>query len=111
MIPSYQCLKVKLLTMLHRQWYQYDPPGHVTYYSKQFLDNYLLTKGFTLEKRYYTLGGIAIKPFLPAGSIQKNGKAVYRWYNAFNSLMTNCDKYFLKYLPVFDHMYSIYRKH
>ena len=110
MIPSYQCLKVKLLTLLNRQWYQYDPPGHITYYSKRFLDNYLLPKGFALERRYYTSGGVAIKPFLPAGSIRKSSRVVYKWRNAFNVLMGMCDNY-LKFYPVFDHMYSIYRKH
>jgi len=110
MIPSYQCLKVRLLTMFHRQWYQYDPPGHIIYYSKRFLDNYLLPKGFALEKRYYTSGGIAIKPFLPFGSMKVSSKAVFKLSNAFNSLITKYDQSHLNCLPVFDHMYSIYKK-
>lgn len=98
MIPSYQTMKARLIELANVQWHMYSPPGHLSLYSREFLDGYLTDKGFTLVKRRYTSGGM----FNPFRSIPFVGRV-------FSKLMWILDTYCpLNRLPFFDHMYSYY---
>lgn len=39
-------------------WHMYLPPEHLSYYSKDFLDNYMIKQKIKLVDRYYTDGGL-----------------------------------------------------
>lgn len=100
MIPSYQTIKAKLINLSNVQWHMYSPPGHLSLYSKMFLDNYLNDKGFKLVKRRYTSGGM----FNPFKKIPLIGRL-------FSKFMWILDAYSpLNRFPIFDHMYSYYIK-
>lgn len=99
LIPTHQCFKEKFLNFFGRKWKMYSPPEHLNFYSRSFLDKYLSEKGYILVERYYDSGG----SFNPMGSIPLFG-------NAMASLVNMADKWLLKRIPFFDHMYSIYRK-
>jgi hypothetical protein len=99
LIPSYQTAKARLLEMVGRRWFMYSPPEHLCLYSRQFLDRFLASKGFRLERRCYTTGG-----WNPCSGVRIFRGAVAR--------MLRClDTHWPFYaLPVFDHMYSYYQK-
>jgi SAM-dependent methyltransferase len=98
LIPTHQCFKEKLLNIFNKRWHMYSPPEHLNFYSTQFLDEYLEEQGFTLAKRYYTSGGI-FNPFSKIPILNK----------IFGDVMKIIDKTYLNKLPIFDHMYCIYR--
>lgn len=105
MIPTYQCLKEKVITdfirklYMGKEWHMYSPPAHINFISKQYLDSYLNKKGFLLEKRIYTTGGMVSFPFkIPLIS------------EGFNKLIFKFDRSIFNEIPIFDHMYSFYRK-
>ncbi len=100
MIPTYQSLKRWLIdTFTSIRWHMYSPPEHLNYYSTKFLDNYLYNKGFNLKCRYWTTGGM-FNPFLKIPKIN----------HLFARAMHYYDQTFLNKLPIFDHLYSTYRK-
>lgn len=99
MIPSYQTIKAKILKTLNIHWHMYSPPEHLSLYSREFLDGFLIAKGFSLTKRRYTSGGM-FNPF------QKIPLA----RSVFSKAMNLVDTYGpLQIFPVFDHMYSYYK--
>lgn len=100
MVPSYECIKVKILDNLNVRWHMYSPPEHLNYYSRKFLDGYFCNNGFTLEKRIFTSGGM----FNPFRSIPLIGRIVGRlmWYLDTYSIIHN--------FACFDHIYSYYKK-
>ena len=99
LIPIFDCLKVKILTKLNIRWHMYIPPEHLNFFSKIFLDSYLNHLGFKLIKRYYSSGGL-INPFRGIPLISA----------IFNKFMFYYDKSFLNKLPIFDHLFSYYKK-
>lgn len=98
LIPTHECWKEKIFHTLGWKWHMYCPPEHLLFYSKKFLDDYLMKKGFVLVKRFNTSGGM-VNPFLKVPLIGK----------AFGRIMQLIDKSILNRLPIFDHMYSYYQ--
>ncbi len=97
LIPTHQCLKRKYLDYFKFHWHMYSPPEHLNFYSRQFLDNYLLDKGFKLAGRFYTSGGmINLFPNFPL--LKK----------ITSKLVEILDNSRFNRFPVFDHMYSYY---
>jgi SAM-dependent methyltransferase len=100
LIPSMQNFKANLLFSINYRWHMFSPPEHLNFYSKQFMDNYLLNKGFLLKDRIHTSGGM-FNPFkkvpflnqLIAGFV-----FVLDYYTHFSKL------------EIFDHMHSYYLK-
>ncbi len=99
MIPTFECLKEKVLSFLKIRWHMYEPPEHLNFYSKKYLDNFMIQNGFTLVKREFTSGGM-INPFSSIKIFRK----------IFGKLFYFYDRSFFNRIPVFDHMYSIYKK-
>jgi SAM-dependent methyltransferase len=100
MVPSYETLKTKTLDLLGIPWHMYSPPEHFSLYSRVFLDCYLKSRDFVLSRRRYTSGGM----FNPFRSFPLFG-------HVFGKAMWYIDAYSpLRYLPIFDHMYSYYVK-
>ena len=97
MIPTHQSLKA---AFLKEKWHMYSPPEHLNFYSRQKLDAYLFEKGFKLIKRYFSIGGM-FKPFANIPFL----KLIHR------KIPTVLDTIpFVKSFPVYDHMFSYYRK-
>ena len=92
-------IELKILTKLNIKWHMYIPPEHLNFFSKIFLDSYLNHLGFKLIKRYYSSGGL-INPFRGIPLISA----------IFNKFMFYYDKSFLNKLPIFDHLFSYYKK-
>ena len=99
LIPTHESLKERLLMRFHKRWHMYVPPEHLNFISKRFLDSYLSKNNFKLVKRYYSSGGI-FNPFKRIPVI--NG--------LFNKFMFFFDKSFFNKLPIFDHLFSYYKK-
>jgi SAM-dependent methyltransferase len=100
MIPSFQTLKARFLEIFNIQWHMHSPPAHLSLYSREFLDNFLIQKGFVLAKRRFTSGGM-FNPF-QGFPLVKNVFARVMWVLDTFSLLNR--------FPVFDHMYSYYKK-
>lgn len=98
-IPTYECLKTQIYSILNYRWQSYSPPEHLNFYSKYFLDNYLYNNGFKLLGRFYTSGG-GFNPFLKIPVLNK----------IFGKLIDFCDNTVINKIPVFECMYSIYKK-
>jgi len=98
MIPTFQSLKVWLLDVLGIRWQQYQPPEHLSLFSRSFLDSYLARRGFSLRRRTYSSGG----QFNPFRSVRVV-RSVFSWW--MQILDTTGP---LRRIPVFDHMYSYY---
>ena len=56
MIPTFQSLKTKILSLFNLPWHMYSPPEHLNFYSRKFLDSYLKEKGFKKVVREYSSG-------------------------------------------------------
>jgi len=99
MIPTSESLKENILTFFNKRWIMYSPPEHLNFYSKKYMDNYLSHKGFKLVYRYWSSG----ENFNHFSNIPLIG-------SLFNGLVRFINNSFLKKIPIFDHMYSYYRK-
>lgn len=99
LIPTFECLKVKVLAKLNKDWHMYRPPEHLNFFSEKFLDSYLRSNGYRLIRRYYTSGGI----FNPVRKIPILN-------SIFNRLMFYFNISRLNRIPIFDHSYSYYQK-
>jgi ubiquinone/menaquinone biosynthesis C-methylase UbiE len=100
MIPSIENIKAQLLYVLRYRWHMFSPPEHLNFYSRQFLDEYMRSKGFELADRIYTSGGM----FNPFGKVPVFNRV-------FGKMMFIADHYTpLNKIPIFDHMYSYYLK-
>jgi len=97
LIPTYNCLKRRMLDLFGKHWHMYTPPEHLNYFSRRFLDSYLESRGFKLVKRYYTSGGMV-----------DSFKNLPLLNNAIRKTTDIFDRSILNRLPVFDHMYSYY---
>jgi SAM-dependent methyltransferase len=96
MIPSVQTLKARCKGL---KWHMFSPPEHLNFYSRRFIDTYLHTNNFERIKRYYTTGGMHTYK----GSVS----IIIKMEAAINALL---DFSFLSKWPIFDHMYSYYRR-
>jgi len=99
MIPTSECLKEKILTFFNKRWIMYSPPEHLNFYSKKYLDNYLSSQGFKLVYRYWSSG----ENFNHFSNVPFIG-------NLFKKIINFMDNSFFNKIPIFDHMYSFYRK-
>jgi SAM-dependent methyltransferase len=97
MVPTHQSLKARFLK---EKWHMYSPPEHLNFYSRNKLDEYLLTKGFTLQKRYYSIGGM-FKPFRNVPGLKKIHQKIPSLLDAIP---------LIKRIPVYDHMFSYYKR-
>lgn len=99
LIPSHENLKRFLIDNYSNvRWHMYSPPEHLNFFSKKFLDQYLQNKGFTLVKKYWTSGGT----FNPLRRIPFFGFL-------FKAFMFIYDQSILNKIPIFDHLYLVYR--
>lgn len=98
--PNHQTLKAQFLERIRARWHMYCPPEHLTFVSATFLDQYMETLGFSLARRRYTSGGM-VNPFSRLVIIRT------LWAQLMWLLDTRTC---LSRFPVFDHMYSYYRK-
>jgi len=99
LIPTAECLKEKTLNLLKIRWHMYRPPEHLNFFSKYYLDEFMIQKGFRLVRREFTTGGM-INIFSSIKILRKISGKIFYYY----------DRSFLNRLPIFDHMYSIYIK-
>ena len=99
LIPTFECLKVKILTKFNMAWHMYRPPEHLNFFSEKFLDSYLRSNGYRLIRRNYTSGGL----FNPVRKIPMLN-------SIFNKFMFYFNKSRLNRIPFFDHSYSYYQK-
>lgn len=99
LIPSFECIFVKLQAILKLKWHMYRPPEHINFFSKKYLDSYLNAHGFKLVKRFSTSGGI----FNPFRNIPLIGRI-------FGLFMFYFDRLIINKVPIFDHLYSYYKK-
>lgn len=97
MVPTHQSLKARFL---QKKWHMYSPPEHLNFYSRRMLDEYLLDKGFTLQKRYYSIGGM-FKPFRNVPGLKKIHRKIPGFLDALP---------LIKKIPVYDHMFSYYKR-
>lgn len=99
LIPTHESLREKLLMRFNKRWHMYVPPEHLNFISKRFLDSYLSKYNFQLIERYYSSGGI-FNPF----------KRIPLINALFNKFMYFVNKSFFNRLPIFDHLFSYYKK-
>lgn len=99
MIPTSECLKEKILTFFNKRWIMYSPPEHLNFYSKQYLDKYLSSQGFKLVSRYWSSGD----------NFNHFSNTPLLGY-LFKKMVNFMDNSFCNKLPIFDHMYSYYKK-
>ncbi len=100
MTPSHQCLKTWLIDhFTGRRWHMYSPPEHLNFFSVGYFDQYLEAHGFALTRRTWTSGGT----WNPFSRVPGLGFI-------FKAIMFLIDESYVNRVPIFDHMYSIYRK-
>lgn len=100
MVPTHECLKQRLATWFGRRWYMFCPPLHLSFLGRRHLDRVMAEQGFRLAARRYTSGGL-VNPF---SSVPVLGRT-------FSRLMYLVDtRTPFNRLPIFDHMYSYYRR-
>lgn len=100
LVPSAETLKARALYKLRYPWHMHCPPEHLTFFSREYLDGYLRSRGFKLATRTYTSGGM----FNPFQRVPLAGRAFSRfmwWVDTYSPLNR---------APMFDHMYSYYVK-
>lgn len=75
MVPFYDSWLRRRLDRTGTYWHMYAPPGHVSYYSRSFLDSFYGDRGFKLVRRYYSSGGMAANyaPWSPGVRLLKEG--------------------------------------
>ncbi len=101
MIPTHQSIKRWIIdAFTSMRWHMYSPPEHLNFYSKKFLDSYLSSKGFNLQYRYWTSGGM-FNPF-------KNIPFANCFFGKIMTLIDECTS--LNKFAFFDHLYSYYVK-
>lgn len=98
MIPSYETFKAKFLEFFNTRWHMYNPPNHLCFYSREYIDSFLAKQGFVLVKRKYTSGGM-FNPFVKIPVLS----------SIFARLIWTVDNSILNKCNVFDHMYSYYK--
>jgi SAM-dependent methyltransferase len=96
MIPSIQTLKASFEGL---KWHMFSPPEHLNFYSRNFIDTYLQKSNFKRVSRYYSAGGML--------KYKGSHPLVIKTEAAINELI---DFSFLSKWPIFDHMYSYYRR-
>ncbi len=100
MVPTRECLKRRLLDSLGRRWHMDDPPLHLNFMSKELVDATLSKHGFKLVQRRYASGGM-FNPFGYIPLIDRLGRVLMEYHDAYSPLNR---------LPIFDHLYSYFRK-
>jgi len=100
LVPTWECVKLALIEAFGFRWHMYSPPLHINFYSRKKMDQTVSECGFTLMSRRYTSGGL----FNPFQCIRYLNRAAARAIWEIE-VATPIHK-----LPIFDHMYSYYRK-
>jgi len=100
LIPTHECLKQRLATWFGRRWYMFCPPLHLSFLGRRHLDRVMAEQGFRLTARRYTSGGL-VNPF---SSVRVLGRLFSRSMYLLDTRTP------FNRLPVFDHMYSYYKR-
>jgi SAM-dependent methyltransferase len=100
LIPSFQCIKEKMLSLIRKQWHMYSPPEHLNFMSREYLDATMSRMGFDLVSRHFTSGGM----FNPFGKIPLLSKSFHKVWSLAEYRTP------LNRIPLFDHMYSYYSR-
>lgn len=98
-IPTYQCVKQRLLSLFGKRWHMYSPPEHLFLYSRKFIERYFKDENFIIKKKYYISGGM----FNPFRKIRIFGYI-------FTVFMRFIDNSIINKLPIFDHLFYVFRK-
>ncbi|MFB6320378.1 class I SAM-dependent methyltransferase [Saccharicrinis sp. FJH54] len=126
LIPSIETKLVEKLQKRNLHWHMFTPPEHLSFYSRQFLDHFMVKHGMNLNKRKYTSGGLAgrYSKRSPYYEIFKNpdSERLASYYNATldikpkriyiwqTKILTILERFLPNKYPYYDHMYSYYRK-
>ena len=133
MIPAIESQLRKKLDKKNIHWHMYSPPEHLSYYSREFLDNFMKKHNINLVNRYYTAGGLngIYSKQYNFYKLLKNAdyKSLRKYYSknrdnnvhrTFIIKVIDKLKYYKRllideYLPInkyphYDHMYNYYRK-
>jgi hypothetical protein len=78
----------------------YSPPQHLNFLSRRMLDAVMAESGLELARRRYTSGGL----FNPCAAVPVFGRRVAQGMTLWDAFSP------LGMLPIFDHMYSYYRR-
>jgi SAM-dependent methyltransferase len=97
-VPSPESGKRMLLDAVGRRWHMYNPPLHLSFPSRRWLDATMAELGFRLRSRRWTSGGM----FNP---VRRIPLAAGAWSRAMHVADTRGP---LCRVPLFDHLYSYY---
>ncbi len=135
MIPSIECSFRRRLDRKGVYWHMYSPPGHLSFYSRKFFDEFFAQHDLRLELRFFTSGGISgnyarttstyrrlrensfdsLSAYF-SDSIRENlptdESRVARFHRFLRSAIVGIldEHTILRRYPYFDHMYSYYLK-
>jgi SAM-dependent methyltransferase len=98
MVPTHESGKRRLLDAAGRRWHMYNPPLHLSFPSRRWLDAAMGELGFRLASRRWTSGGM----FNPLRRVPLLAGA---WSRAMHLADTHGP---LCRTPLFDHLYSYY---
>ena len=131
-VPTIECKLYKKLNKKGIHWHMFNPPSHLSYYSRKFLDEFMSRHGIYLQYRYFKANG-------PFGIYSKRSSQYLALqeasYNSLNhyyygnkeqvshlmpvtlkrkiksTMVYIMDEYSpLNKFPWYDHMYSYYKK-
>lgn len=74
LIPSIESKMVNNLEEKNIHWHMFTPPEHLSFYSREFIDKYMINKGLFLSLRRFTSGGMTARysRFSPFYNLLKN---------------------------------------
>lgn len=74
LIPSIESKMVSKIEKKNIHWHMFTPPEHLSFYSREFLDNYMTNKGLIFYSRRFTSGGMLARysRFSPFYNLLKN---------------------------------------
>ena len=131
-VPTIECKLYKKLIKKGIHWHMFNPPSHLSYYSRKFLDEFMSRQGIHLQKRYFKANGpFGIysnrSPQFPAlreasynslnqyyfGDKKQESNSMFMILKrkTKSTLIYVMDEYSpLNKFPLYDHMYSFYKK-
>lgn len=126
LIPSIESGLFKKLEKKNMHWHMFTPPEHLSFYSRQFLDNYMEKQNLKLINRRHTSGGMSARysRLSPFYNLLKNPShaKVKEYYNTtltthsglLHKIQTiaavKIEDFFCKKSSFYDHMFSYYQK-
>ena len=131
-VPTIECKLYKKLNKKGIHWHMFNPPSHLSYYSRNFLDEFMSRHGIHLQDRYFIANGLfgiysKRSPQNPAlkeasyyslnqyyfGNKERESLSVSATVKRKikSTLIYIMDEYSpLNKFPWYDHMYSFYKK-